>query len=309
MRRRRPAPYRFTPARRRALDAARRKRTFAMTPAKWAALRKAVEANRRNFRMTPARRRAMRANALRMQRASVEKFRMTEARRRAAAANLRRAQAAPRPPSSRRRSRFSHLQHGLQARSFFGTLKRLGEDRRKFRELEEGFRQVFVPRGEAEAEVVQAIARATWRRLRLFRAQAVWEWKRVKRLFQQVPPLPRLDLETTRTRAYLLLIALAERERFDRFDRQLIHAVERDVRRLLRLRAEGRGDYGLYARESRRIVRKYQRQERELMRARRDVEETEANLELRERLAQGGPEVDAALAQTRARWGWPEPAG
>jgi hypothetical protein len=305
MRPRRPAPYVFTPARRRALDAARRKRTFQMTPAMWASVRKAAEANRRNFRMTPARRRAMRANALQMQRASVEKFKMTEARRRANAASIVKAQAAARLTTRRQHSRFSHLQHGLQARSFLGTMKRLREDRKKFRELEERFRRVFVPRGEAEEKVVEAIARAVWRRLRLFRAQAVWESKRIKKLFDQSWPMPSLDVDGTRTRGLILLIALTERERFEQFDRQLINAVEREVGRLLHLRAENGQDDGLFPRASRRTLRKYELQERELEAARRDLEETEENLELRERLAHGGPEVEAALAQTRAKLGWP----
>ena len=298
-------PYVFTPARRRALDEARRKRRFEMTPAKLAALRKATDANRRNFRMTPARLRAMRANALKMQRASVENFRMTEARRQANARSIRKAQAAPRTPASRLRSRFNHLQHGLQARSPATSIRRLGEKPQEFKQHLELFRRVFVPHSATEEKVVRSIAEAAWRRLRLFRAQAVWEAKQVKRIFRMAPPLPRLDLEMTRARAHLLLIALTDRELFHKHDQSLIAAVERELRMLLRLRSDGKERFGLYSRDSRRVGRRYERLRREMEAERREMEKEEKRIELLERLREGGPEVEAAIARVRAEMGWP----
>jgi hypothetical protein len=298
-------PYIFTPARRRALDAARRKRTFRMTPAKRAALRKATEANRRNFRLTPARLRAMHANALKMQRASVEKFRMTEARREASERNLRKALATPRTPESRLRSRFNHLQHGLQVRSLDETMVLLGEDPKELEAHRERFRRVFAPSGPAEEKVVRALAEAVWRRLRLFRAQAVRESKQLKKLFEFAPPVSGLDAEMTRSRLLILLTALTDRDRFIQLDQELIAAVEREARMLLRLRSEGRERIQLYSRDSRKTWRRYLQLERELNAERREIQETEDNLELFERLRKGGPEVERALETVRRQMGRP----
>lgn len=297
--------YSFTPARQRALDAARRKRRFEMTPAKLAALGKATEANRRNFRLTPARLRAMQINARKMQRASVEKFRMTEARREANDRNIRKALAAPRTPESRLRSRFNHLQHGLQVGSLEETIELMGEDRKEFEEHAERFRRVFVPRGEAEEEVVRSIARATWRRLRLFRAQACWETKQLKKLFARAPAVPQLDTEATRARAHLLLIALTDRDLFAKHDQSLIAEVERELRMLLRLRAGGKTGFGLYSRDSQKTWRRYARLQKKLDAEYREVEKEEKRIDLLERLQAGGPEVEAAIARVRAEMGWP----
>ncbi|MBI4165556.1 MAG: hypothetical protein HY508_07470 [Acidobacteria bacterium] len=296
--------YTFTPARRRALDAARKKRTFRMTRDKLAALRKATEANRRNFRLTPARLRAMSINARKMQRASVEKFRMTEARRQANARNIRKAQAAPRTPESRLRSRFNHLQHGLQARSLEETIERMGEDPKGFQEHVERFRRVFVPRGAAEEEVLRSIAEAVWRRLRLFHGQACWEGKLLKQIFERSPALSQLDLEETRARAHLLLIALTDRDRFFEYDQALIANVERELRMLLRLRSDGKASFGLYSRDSQKTWQRYARLRRELEAERRAVEEEEKRIGLLERLQEGGAEVEATIARVRAKMGW-----
>ncbi len=111
--------YRFTPARRAALAEARKKRRFEMTPPKWAAVRKAAEANQRNFRLTPARLKSMGVNIRKAQAGSVRKFRMTETRRQALLGNLKKAWA--KPPSPVARSRHNRLKHGLQSRNFERT--------------------------------------------------------------------------------------------------------------------------------------------------------------------------------------------
>lgn len=276
-----------------------------MTPAKLAALRKATEANRKNYRLTPARLRAMRANALKMQRASVERFQLTEARKQANARNLLKAHAAPRPPESRLRSRFNHLQHGLDVRSLEETMEQMGEDPKEFEKHVERFRRAFVPGGETEEKVVRSIAEATWRRFRLFRAQACWEAGQVKKLFELAPSPSRLDLEATRTRALNLIIALNDRDRFHQHDQALIAGVERELRMLLRLRSDGRAGFGLYSRDSQKTWRRFEQLQNKLEAEYREVEEEEKRIEILERLMEGGPEVEAAIARARAKMGWP----
>jgi len=292
--------YNFTPARRKALDEARKKRKFVMTPAKREAQRKATEANQRNWRLTPARLAAMKVNVRKMQRASVEKFQMTDRRKRASLANIAKAQAAERSPESYARSRFNHLQHGLDVRSLEETMHLMKEDPEEYEAHRQRFRRVFAPRFKAEERAVDLIAAATWRRLRLFHAQARWEADRLKHFFSRAEFVQPLDAEETRTRGLTLLVLLCERERLVRKDQSLIALVEREIRTLLRLRADGDPDFHLYSRDSRKTWRRYEKLRNELEAEYREIAELEQNMELMDRLREGGPEVDAAIEQARA---------
>ena len=293
--------YDFTPARRQALDAARKKRKFVMTPAKMAALRKATAANRANFRLTPARLRAMRANARKMQRGSVEKFQMTEARRRALAENIRKAQAAPRTPESRARSRFNHLQHGLNVRSLDETMRRLHENPRDLEAHAQRIARVFAPADPAEAKVVREIADLAWRRLRLFKAQARWEAGRLKKFFERADFVQPLDAELTRMRAMALLGLLTDHDKFFDNERRLIAAIERQLRTLARLRAGGDANFRFYSRDSEKERRRY----RELERERQKIQEEEQMLKHLERFLEGDPE---AIARVERAFGAKRPA-
>ena len=293
--------YDFTPARRKALDEARKKRKFVMSPTKMAALRKATAANRENFRLTPARLRAMRANARKMQRGSVEKFQMTEARRRALAENIRKAQAAPRTPESRARSRFNHLQHGLNVRSLEETMRRLHENPRDLEAHAQRFARVFAPADPAEAKVVREIADLAWRRLRLFKAQARWEAGRLKKFFERSDFVQPLDAELTRMRAMALLGLLTDHDKFFDNERRLIAAIERQLRTLARLRAGGDANFRFYSRDSEKERRRY----RELERERQKIQEEEQMLKHLERFLEGDPE---AIARVERAFGAKRPA-
>jgi hypothetical protein len=295
------ARYDFTPARRKALDEARKKRKFVMSPAKMAALRKATAANRENFRLTPARLRAMRANARKMQRGSVEKFQMTEARRRANAENIRKAQSAPRTPESRGRSRFNHLQHGLNVRSLEETMQRLHENPRDLEAHAQRFARVFAPADPAEAKVVREIADLAWRRLRLFKAQARWEAGRLKKFFESADFVQPLDAESTRMRAMTLLGLLTDHDKFFDNERRLTAAIERQLRMLTRLRAGGDANFRFYSYETMKERRRYLELESERLK----LDDEERTLALLERIWEGDPQ---AIARVQRAFGATRPA-
>ena len=77
--------------------------------------------------------------------------------------------------------------------------------------------------------------------------------------------------------------------------------VERALRTLLRLRAGGDPEFQLYSRQSEKEWREFKRLEKEIAEERRIIEEEEGNLRLRERLVEGGPEVDRAIARVRRK--------
>ncbi len=293
--------YEFTAARRAALDRARAKRTFEMTPAKWAAVRKAARANQLNFRLTPARRRAMSANGRKMQRASVEKYRKTEARLAASRANIRKAHRAPRKPESYARARFNHLKHGLQVRSLEETMHLLGDDPKEFEAHKRRFARVFAPANPTEERIVQRIAAAAWRQLRLFKAQALWQSDQLKRHFHGAPVVQPLDADATRYRALCLMMLLTDRRRFLRHDQGLTAGVERALRTLLRLRSGGDPDFQLYTHQTERERQEYKQLQQEMAEQQRKIAEEERDLRFWERLYQGGPEVEAAIARLQER--------
>lgn len=284
--------YRFTAARRAALDKARQARKFLLTPAKLAALRKATEANRLNFRLTPARLAAMRTNAGKMQAASVEKFRLTERRLLASRANLRKAQAVERAPKSYARSRFNHLKHGLQVRTLDETLTLLGEDPREFQLHRDLLARAFVPQDELERKVIHRLAEAVWRRLRLYRAQARWEADMLKAHLGASPPLKTLPPELTRLRAFGLMALLLNQDCLSRWSDQLLRRVEHMLRFLLRKRL------GHEDREFRGLVLERCRVPKEL----EEMEEHWASERAVQRLLAGGPEVEAILERFRPAW-------
>ena len=295
---RRRRKYEFTPARRAALDEARQKRQFLMTPAKWAAIRKAVEANRRNFRLTRARRRAMSINARKMQRASVDKFRLTEARLAANRANIRKALAVQRTPESYARSRFNHLQHGLQVRTLEETMHLLGDDQREFDSHCRSFARVFAPANPVEEKVVHLLAAAVWRRLRLFKAQARWESDNLRRFLARGPSLGPLDAGWTRVRAYELMVLLLNREKFHRHDHHLTGVVERQLRTLLHLRTGGDPQFKYLMRRS----PEERREAEELAAQWKRVQDALTELTFEERFRRGGPAVKATIRKLQRAW-------
>ena len=215
-------------------------RTQPMSPARRAALEKAIEANRRNFRLTPARLAAMRVNARKMQAGSVAKFQMTEKRRAALRENIKKAQAAWRVSEKRLRPSYNDLKHGLWARNLLETLRRLGEDPQEYEALHERLARLLAPQNEKEKALVRRLGDLVWQRRRVPRAVVRWEEVRLRDLVDSTPTAENLSPYETRDRATALWDALFDdSHRFERM-RAFQVCIETQLRKLLRLRTEGR---------------------------------------------------------------------
>ncbi len=100
--------------------------------------------------------------------------------RAASRANIQKAIAWRRSPEGNAVARLNAFKHGLAAKRLPDLRARLGEAPENFEQHHQRVRQVFLPRNREERRLVERLARATWRRIRLFRAQAryeCWVWR------------------------------------------------------------------------------------------------------------------------------------
>jgi hypothetical protein len=203
---------------------------------------------KRRYRLSPEGRRspkalaARRANILRAHAADPDDIYRSTARRRAASrANLQKALAARRSPEGRAAVRLNAFQHGLGARSLPELQARLGEAPEDFREHLQQVRRVFPPEGTEEERLVERLARATWRRIRLFRAQARYDataWRRmVRRAGNRRPTLQELSWRAEMVNELSSEARLVESETWKIGDR-----IERILEALLRARSEASRD-------------------------------------------------------------------
>jgi len=200
---------------------------------------------------SPAALAARRANLLKARSAPRERiYRSTEKRQAANRRNLAKAQAALRAPGGTERSRMNALKHGLFAHEFSpATLRRLGEDPREFREMHRLFRRVFVPRERPEKELVARLAETCWRRLRLFRAQALREHESLRQALESVPVVRRpLGHEETELRAQMLGMAIFDFTNTVTDALKLQSQIECLLRALIRKRSSGTFEFGLASR-------------------------------------------------------------
>ena len=239
------APSTLSPARLAACRANVRKaqeanRTKPMSPARRAALEKAVEANRRNWRLTPARLAAMRINGQKMQAASVAKFEMTDKRLAACRENIKKAQAAWRVSEKLKRPSYNDLKHGAYGRHVLEALWRLGEDPKEYAALQERLAWLLAPQNEKGIVLVQQLGDLIWQRRRVPRAAARWEEDRLRSLAGAASLPDNLNPYQTRDRARALWEALfndaQQHERMDFFQ----SCIETRLRKLLRHRTKGR---------------------------------------------------------------------
>ena len=154
-------------------------------------------------------------------------------------ANVAKAIASRRDPAVLARVRLNALKHGLFATKVPDGVAKLGEDPAEFAAHGQRFAQVFAPQDDAEREIVQRLAEAVWRRLRLFPAQAHWESNRLRKLFAEAPRTARLTTEDTELRAYAVAHALNDFRWFFEEASRLEAKIERQLRRLLRKRSGG----------------------------------------------------------------------
>lgn len=166
-------------------------------------------------------------------------YRPTAKRLAASLKNLRKAIAARRKREARERLRFNALVHGVYSRELVEeSVARLGEDAREFKRHHHVLARLLVPLNEPEATVVWEIANVAWRRLRLFRAQALREMREVRRLAEQFPGPAPLDAAETELRADLLYAALDDCERVVREAGKLRFEMQEMVNLLVANRTE-----------------------------------------------------------------------
>ena len=138
--------------------------------------------------LSPAELAARRANLQKAHAAPEEVIYRATARRQAASrANIQKAIAWRRSPGGNAVARLNALKHGAFARTLADTVQRLREDPAEFQRHLRLFRQAYIPQDKKEALLVQRLAETTWRRLRLFHAQARWEADRLHGLFAAAP--------------------------------------------------------------------------------------------------------------------------
>ena len=213
-----------------------------------------MEISKRAYVLTPAGRASAQARASR--RANLEKARaalasrgypQTDKRQAASRANLEKALAARRSPEGNAAARLNALRHGLFARLVPESVGRLAENPQEFEDHRRRFAQVFAPEDETEGKLVRRLADATWRRLRLHRAQARWEADRLREFFADAPAAARLTPEETERRAYALADVFTDFQPFFTAASRLEAQIERVLRQLLRRRSGGAIKFKVFA--------------------------------------------------------------
>jgi hypothetical protein len=166
-------------------------------------------------------------------------YRSTERRRLASRANIQKAIAWRRSPAGNAVARLNALKHGAFARRLEDSVRRLREDPAEYQRHLRLFRRAYLPQDEREALLIQRLAETTWRRLRLFHAQAYWETQRLHALFAAAPSPRSLTPEETERRALALLDVLNRWDPLLREAAKLESRLEHLLRVLLWRRSAG----------------------------------------------------------------------
>jgi hypothetical protein len=165
-------------------------------------------------------------------------YRPTRRRRAASRANIQKAIAWRRSPEGNAVARLNAFKHGLAARRLPELRARLGEAPEDFAQHHQQVRQVFRPENPEERRLVERLARATWRRIRLFRAQARYEataWHGMSRRSGRSRP----TLADFSDRAFEVSTVLSEARLVENEAWRMADRVERILEALLRERAKG----------------------------------------------------------------------
>jgi hypothetical protein len=168
-------------------------------------------------------------------------YRSTERRRAASRANIQKAIAWRRSPEGNARARLNALKHGLCAKKFPELLACLGEAPEDLSKHRARVERVFRPETEEEAHLIERLARATWRRMQLFRAQARREQGAWQKLARRAGRGPRITLEQLTDRACAVSRYLFRGENLESEAYALELRIERILKSLLRERAKGKG--------------------------------------------------------------------
>jgi hypothetical protein len=188
------------------------------------------------------------------------------------------------------RRRYHTLKHGLGVRtcSLEESMAALGEDPAEFKALAGLIERTFVPKNLPEYRVVRRLARAIWRRLRLYKAAALWEADTLGRALSSAPETESLTVDETHLRACGVMTLLLNETHLSRSRFQLLAEVERQFRALLKIRSGGKARFRFLSRQT--------------SKAERELEEEERFCTALERIDEGGPEVEAMLEELRPEW-------
>jgi hypothetical protein len=188
------------------------------------------------------------------------------------------------------RRRYHGLKYGLGAGvcSLEESMAALGEDPAEFKALAGLIEHTFVPKNLPEHEVVQRLAGAIWRRLRLYKAAAHWEADALRQALSSGPEAESLTVDETHIRAFGIMTLLLNEALLSRSRFQLLAEVERQLRALLKIRSGGKAKFRFISRQT--------------SKAQRELEEEEKLWRVIERIDEGGPEVEAILGQFRTKW-------
>jgi hypothetical protein len=171
-------------------------------------------------------------------------YRRTRRRREASRRNIQLALAWRRSPQGNARARLNALKHGLAAKTSPELRAALGDAPEDFDKHLQLVARVFLPRDQEEGRLIERLAQATWRRMRIFRAQARLErlaWRRLAGPAGKVRHLTRAEVyqRADEVSKFLMEGRLAENEAWKLEDR-----IQRILATLIRQRAkeEGVGD-------------------------------------------------------------------
>lgn len=168
-------------------------------------------------------------------------YRSTARRRAASRRNIQRGIAWRRSPEGNAVARLNAFKHGLAVKTLPELLRRLGEAPEDFAEHREHVRRVFRPESVSELGLVERLARATWRHIRIFRAQARLEASGWRRLLARAGQAQRLTLEEFSNRACDVSKLFAEARLVEDEAYKLEQRIERILESLIRERARNEG--------------------------------------------------------------------
>lgn len=187
------------------------------------------------------------------------------------------------------RRRYHTLKHGLFTGSLEETVAALGEDPAEFKAFTELIERTFVPRNLPEYEVVRRMANAIWRRLRLYNAAARWEADALRHCLGQGSEAGQLTADETLMRGYGVMVLLMDETRLSRSRFKLLCNVERQLRALMRIRSGRRkARFNFISRQTLKEIK--------------ELEEDARYWRAIDRIAEGGPEVEAAIDKITPDW-------
>jgi len=168
-------------------------------------------------------------------------YRPTARRQAASRANIQKAIAWRRSPEGNAIARLNAFKHGLAVKGLPDLLTRLGEAPEDFAEHRELVEKVFRPESAVERQLVHRLAQATWRRIRLFRAQARYERTAWQRLLARAGQSRRLTVGEVSDRVYEVSKLFAEARLVEGEAWKLEDRIERILAALVRARAKEKG--------------------------------------------------------------------